>query len=116
MKALTQVCLRAFLNCLAGFRTLYCGIFHARSLALLQGFFPLRVIYLSLMVFSHSEDRIFMLLEGKCSYMEVLTKTCLRAFHDLLQESKPSIVGFSPLEVSNSTTGIFPSQNPRLFH
>jgi len=42
---------RAFLNCPIGFKTLCCGIFPARSLTLLLGFFPLRVIYPSLMAF-----------------------------------------------------------------
>jgi len=51
MKVLAQTCLRAFLNCLIEFKTLCCGIFPARSLTLLLGFFPLTVIYPSLMAF-----------------------------------------------------------------
>ena len=53
-----------------------------------------------------------MLLEGLCSCMEVLTQTCLQAFHDLLQESKPSIVRFSPLGSPTLLQRFFPLGTP----
>ena len=44
-----------------------------------------------------------MLLEGMCSRVEVLTQTCLRAFHDRLQESNPPLSEFCHSESPENT-------------